>query len=404
MRLFCLLLAVLVISAAHAQEAPAPAPPALPPPGPPGPLAVNLRLLLPAEIPAVPGREVNLYFANVILHPRPDLLLYDVDCPKGTQQEERWTWTPKPDEPKDVGSFPLTLKITDLQGNPLAEGTTTVRVYPADAGAGKTLSALIVGDSLTGASVYPDEIFNLMQGAGNPQFTMLGNVVPNKDKPGAKHEGYGGWTARGFATNWGTEPIVNNRRARSPFLYEQDGKPVLNFQKYCDEQNGGKGPDIITLLLGCNDNFGAKDDTIEASIDSFLSHMDILIAEFHKVRPDTKIGVVSLMPPAATQDAFGANYACGQTRWQYRKNQHRVMERVVEKYGGHEADNIFLVPAYVNLDAVHNYPTIEVPANARAEGPNSKVFRLNNGVHPAPSGYRQLADSIYCWMKGTLSR
>ncbi|MCE5238650.1 hypothetical protein LLH23_09170 [bacterium] len=365
----------------------------------------NLRLLLPAEIPAVPGRETNLYFDNVILYPRSDLLLCDVDCPKGQQQVERWTWTPKADDPKDVGTFPLTLRITDLAGNPLAEGTTTIHVYPADAGAGKPVTMLMIGDSLTHANVYPAEVLALTKTEGNPALTLVGTFAPNTATPEVRHEGYGGWTARGHATMWGPEPVnAQGRRTRSPFLFEQDGKGVLNFQKYCDEQNGGKGPDIITILLGCNDNFGAKDDTIEASIDDFLKHMDILIAEFHRVRPDTKIGVVSLMPPAGTQDAFGANYFCGQTRWQYRKNQHRVMERVVEKYGHREAENIYLVPAYVNLDAMHNYPTVEVPANARADGPGAKIFRLANGVHPAASGYRQMADSIYCWMKGMLSR
>ncbi|MEN6546928.1 MAG: SGNH/GDSL hydrolase family protein [Armatimonadia bacterium] len=376
-----------------------PAPKPTPKPTPPAEKPMNLRLLLPAEIPAVPGREVNLYYDNVILHPRSDLFIYDVDCPKGMQQQERYTWTPKPEE---VGLFPLTLKISDLNGKMLAEGTTNIHVYPLDAGAGKAVSALIIGDSLTGASVYPDEIYNLMQQPGNPQFTMIGNVIPNKDKPGAKHEGYGGWRAATFVSQWGSEPVVNGRRARSPFLYEKEGKPVLDFQQYLAEQNAGQAPDFITILLGCNDNFGAKDDTIEASIDDFLKNMDILIAEFHKVRPDTKIGVVSLMPGAATQDAFGANYGCGQTRWQYKKNQHRVMERVVAKYGNREAENIYLVPAYVSLDAVNNYPKAKGPANARGDA--TDFTRLCNGVHPAASGYKQLADGIYCWMKGQLAK
>jgi len=364
----------------------------------------NLRLLPPAEIPAVPGREVNLYFDNVILYPRADLLLYDVDCPRGSQQQERWTWTPKADDPKDVGSFPLTLRITDLAGNPLAEGTTTIHVYPADAGAGKTLSALIVGDSLTNASVYPDEIYNLMQGESNPQFTMLGSVVPNKDKPGVKHEGYGGWTARGFATMWGPEPInAQGRRARSPFLFEQDGKGVLDFQKYCDEQNGGKGPDIITILLGCNDTFNARPDNLEASVGSFLTHLDTLVTEFRRVRADTKIALISLLPPAASQDASGRVVGCGQTRWQYRRNVQRVIERTMAQYGGREAEHLFVVPAYVNLDCVHNYPVTEGPANARASGPGATLIRQNNDVHPAASGYRQLADSLYCWMKAVLA-
>lgn len=366
----------------------------------------NLRLLLPAEIPAVPGRECNIYYDNIILSPLNWANIYqvDVDCPRGVQQVERWTWTPTAED-KDQGVFGLTIRFLDPEGVVLAEGQTTVRVYPAEAGADKPLTALVVGDSLTAAMVYTDELFNLMGQPGNPKLTLLGTNAPNKDKPGVRNEGYGGWTARGFATMWGPEPVnAQNRRARSPFLFEKDGHPVLDFQKYCDENNGGQGPDVITLLLGCNDNFGAKDDTIEASIDSFITHMDILIAEFHRVRPDTRIAIISLLPPAATQDAFGANYACGQTRWQYKKNQHRVMERVVEKYGSREGEQIYLVPAYVNLDCVHNYPTVEVPANARAEGAGSKIVRLNNGVHPAASGYRQLADSLYCWLKGQLAK
>jgi len=402
MRLLVLVAMLLPLAVFAQAPAPAPAPAAAPAAvtAPASEPVMNLRLLLPSEIPAVPGREVNLYFDNVILHPRPDLFIYDVDCPKGIQQQERYTWTPKPEE---VGVFPLTLKISDLSGTLLAEGTTSIHVYPLDAGAGKAVSALIMGDSLTGASVYPDEIYNLMQQPGNPQFTMVGNVVPNKDKPGAKHEGYGGWRAVTFVSQWAAEPVnAQGRRARSPFLYEKDGKPVFDYPQYLAEQNGGQAPDFITILLGCNDNFGAKDDTIEASIDDFLKNMDILIAEFHKVRPDTKIGVVSLMPGAATQDAFGANYGCGQTRWQYKKNQHRVMERVVEKYGNREAENIYLVPAYVNLDAVNNYPKAKGPANARGDA--TDFSRLCNGVHPAASGYKQLADSIYCWMKGQLSK
>ena len=233
---------------------------------------------------------------------------------------------------------------------------------------------------------------------------MLGTTVPNAARPAVKHEGYGGWTALGFATMWGAEPTKDGRRARSPFLFEKEGKPVLDFQKYCDEQNGGKGPDFITILLGCNDNFGAKDETIEASIDTFVKYMDVLIAEFHRVRPDTRIGIVTLLPPAGTQDAFGSNYSCGQTRWQYRKNQHRVIERTLAKWAGQEAQNVFIIPGYPNLDCEHNYPTAKGLANARAEGAGAEILRLSNGVHPAASGYRQLADTLYCWLKGQLAQ
>ena len=363
---------------------------------------MNLRLLLPPEIPAVPGREVNIYFDNLILSPPLWQASYivDVDCAKGQQQVERWTWTPKPEE---VGVFPLSIKFAYPDGEVIVAAKTSIHVYPADAGKGKAATILIVGDSLTHSNVYPAELLELSKGDTNPQLTEIGTFVPNPALPNVKHEGYGGWAAGTFLTMWGPAAWnVQGQRTRSPFLYEKDGKPVLDFQKYCDEQNGGKGPDFITIMLGCNDNFGAKDDTVEASIDSYEKNMDALIAEFHKVRPDTKIGIVTLLPPAGTQDAFGNNYGCGQTRWQYRKNQHRVVERELAKWSGQEAQNIFIIPGFVNLDTMRNYPTTTGPGNARADG--APISRQANGFHPAGSGYKQLADTLYCWLKGQMEK
>ena len=64
------------------------------------------------------------------------------------------------------------------------------------------------------------------------------------------------------------------------------------------------------------------------------------------------------VPPAANQDAFAANDASGQTRWQYRRNQHRLVERMLERYASHSpepsaARRVHLVPTHVGLDGVH---------------------------------------------------
>jgi lysophospholipase L1-like esterase len=398
MRTMLCLAALLSVGLAFAQGAPPAAPAAPAAPTAPEAPKMNLHLLLPPEIAAVPGRELSIYFDNLILAPKAlDRFMFDVDCAKGTQQEERYTWVPKPEE---TGVYPWALKIYDLDGNLVAEGSTKLHVFPADAGAAKPVTLLIMGDSLTNANVYPTELYDLCVGDANPKVTLLGTNNPNTARPEVKHEGYGGWRAETFCTMWADDIwSKEGRRTRSPFLFEKGGKP--DFKRYCDEQNGGKGPDVVTILLGCNDNFGAKDDNIEASIDTFEKYMEVLIAQIHGVRPDTKIGVVSLMPPAATQDAFGANYFCGQTRWQYRKNQHRVLERSFAKFMNREAENVFFVPAYVGLDAVNNYPIAKGPANSRSD---QQIGRLNNGVHPAGPGYKQLADSLYCWLKGMLAQ
>jgi hypothetical protein len=112
-----------------------------------------------------------------------------------------------------------------------------------------------------------------------------------------------------------------------------------------------------------------------------------------------RIGILITVPPAASQDAFGANYRTGQTRWQYKRNQHRVVERLKEKYRGKEKEHIWLVPTHLNLDCRHNFPTRESKWNAHIP---AKGIRLNNGVHPSSAGYYQIGDSIYCWLKAVL--
>lgn len=360
----------------------------------------SLRLILPPEIPAVPGREVNIYFDNVILTPRSDMYLYDVECLRGVQQEERFTWTPTA---QDLGQIGLTLRVYDLHETLVAEGSTIINVRPPDAGAGKAVSMLLVGDSLTNAGVYGGELLALCQQPGNPAIRLIGSPGPGGRNSGdSRHEGYGGWTAERFVTMWeGQTWNEEGRRTRSPFLYEKDGKPTLDFAQYCADFNGGQAPDIITIFLGCNDTFGSSEARIDETVDRFLGHMQTLVKEFRRVGPQTKIGIISLVPPAASQDSSGAVVACYQTRWQYRRNVHRVLERSREVFGGREAENILLIPAYVNLDCVHNYPTSTGPANSRSE---VVITRQNNDVHPAASGYKQIADTLYCWLKAQTAK
>ena len=156
----------------------------------------------------------------------------------------------------------------------------------------------------------------------------------------------------------------------------------------------------MTIFLGPNDAFWDSDETIDSTIDKIFEHYDQLISMVHGVRKDTKIGAFLMVPPAATQDAFGQNYKCNQTRWQYKRNQHRVVERMTKHYGGREKEYLFLVPTNVNLDCARNYPQETAPWNARTE---AKGTRLHNGVHPAGPGYVQIGDSLYCWLKARLA-
>lgn len=358
-----------------------------------------VRLLLPPVIPAAPGVEANLYFENVVLALNPANYAFDVDCEKGLQLAERWTFTPGPE---DAGSYPLTLTVRDAANQIVAEAASRVVVAPPDVGQGKAPSVLLVGDSLTHASIYSRTLLAHGARPETPDLRLVGSHAPKPDQPENRHEGYGGWTAARFATHFTDAPRDAPYRDRSsPFVYRNAaGELGIDFARYCADHLEGQAPDIVTIFLGCNDTFGANDDTIEQTIDGMFAHMDALIAAIQGYAPDTRIGLIAPVPPAASQDAFGANYRNGQTRWQYRRNQHRVVERMAATYGAREDEGISLIPAYLNLDCARNYPGAMAAANARAE---EEAFRQNDGVHPAASGYQQIGDSIFAWIAGGLA-
>ncbi len=357
----------------------------------------RLRLLLPPVIYAVPGIECNIYFDNLLLAVNPANYAFDVDCAKGIQQQERWTFVPKPE---DVGDARLTLTVYDDANTALATARSIVRVAPGDRLA--SYSVLMIGDSLTHASVYPKQVLDNAREDGGLALALVGSNRPGGQDAPVRHEGYGGWTAKLFTSHFSEDPDYQGLRRKSPFLYKNDeGKAELDFARYCAEQNVGKAPDVVTIFLGPNDIFGARDDTIEEAVNTSLRSFDMLIGMVKEFNAATAIGLLLPAPPAATQDAFGANYGCAQTRWQYRRNQHRMVEMMIERYGSREAEEIFLLPTVAAVDPVHGFPMQTAPANSRSA---EQIVRLCNGVHPATSGYRQIGDALYCWLKYLAAR
>ena len=358
------------------------------------PLDDPLRMVLPPEIFAVAGIETNIYFDNVVLTLNATNYAFDVTCTKGKQQAERWTWTPSD---TDVGDVPFQLEIRDDQNRVISRGNTTVKVSATKSDKVKPLHLLLVGDSLTHASVYSRHLLDLAAKPGQQSLTLIGSHSTEPTLGLNRHEGYGGWTAQRFATHYAETARQGDYAKRgSPFLYKQaDGTVKLDFQRYSQDVNDGRIPDAMTIFLGPNDVFSCQDETIVGGIKEMLSHYDQLIEMVKTASPATRIGVMLPVPPAASQDAFGNNYANGQTRWQYKRNQHAIVSAMMKRYGSRQSESVHLIPTHLNLDSVHNYPTETATPNAHAE---MKIVRQSNGVHPSAAGYRQIGDTVFAWL------
>ena len=149
----CLSVMPLLLSACAAAAGPAPAPAA--PKAEVKAVAAapkhNVKLQLPPAIYAVPGIESNLYFENVVCVINPDNYVFDVKCVKGRNDQKRWRYTPKAGE---KGTFDLELTVISDNGIE-AVGKTQLIVTPAETAKGKEFAILVIGDSLTAASIYP---------------------------------------------------------------------------------------------------------------------------------------------------------------------------------------------------------------------------------------------------------
>ncbi len=346
--------------------------------------ANSLQVTLPPVCYAVVGVPMSIYYDNIILTQEPEELGFNVRCDVGTVQPRRWTVTPKPG---DVGDHTLAVIVSDARDRVIQRGETVLHVAPADAGTGKAIRLLIVGDSLTNATVYPTEIARLLSSPGNPSWTMLGTRGRNSAVPGVAHEGYGGWTWRTFATRYVTETDGGKANGSSPFVFATDGKlRALDLKRYFHQSCGGENPDFVTIMLGINDCFSADPEdpiAVDARISNVFADARTLIHAFRQAAPQSQIGICLTTPPNARESGFEANYHGRYHRWGWKRIQHRLVQRQLKEFGGRQQDNISIVPTELNLDPVNGYP-------------------VNNGVHPNATGYRQIGASIYAWLKSRL--
>jgi len=349
--------------------------------------AEPLRLTLPPVLHAAPGTPFGIFFDNLVLEPESEKLHFRVDCRLGAATTDRWTLLPGA---ADAGDHPLEVEVTDPRDGRRASARAILRVAPADAGADRPLRLLIVGDSLTQASHYPNEIARLLSQPGGPRWTMLGTHQPANAAAGVAHEGYGGWTWAAFLSRWDAEPATPAagpvRRSRSPFLHAgADGRPTADLARYFREQGGV--PDVVIFLLGINDCFGAPPDSpegIDGRISEVLGHADRLLAAVRAAAPQAALAVGLTTPPNARESGFEASYKGRYLRWNWKRIQHRLVERMLAHHGGREAEDLHLVATHLHLDPLAGYP-------------------VDNGVHPNPAGYAQIGASFHGWLRCRLA-
>lgn len=337
-----------------------------------------LQLTLPKEFYAVVGQPMSIYYDNIVLAENSEPYRFTITCDIGKPEKRRWTVTP---QATDTGDHHLTVSVTDAQGKMLGKASTMLRVTPADAGTGQKIRLLIVGDSLTHGTLYPNEIARLLSLPGNPAWKMLGTHRPKSAASGVSHEGYGGWTWQRFVEKYEPNPDGTYRKRSSPFVYlGADDKPALNVERYLAKECQGQPPHYVIFFLGINDCFRLDPKDPDQGIEAMFQHADTLIKAFRQAAPQAELAVCLTTPANARESGFEANYKGRYPRWGWKRIQHRLVQLQLKKFAEGEKENIFLLPTQLNIDTVAGYPD-------------------NNAVHPNKFGYHQIAGSMYAWLK-----
>lgn len=153
------------------------------------------------------------------------------------------------------------------------------------------------------------------------------------------------------------------------------------------------GGDWVFFQLGINDVFGLTTAAeAEQKTITMASQMRYILDNIRAYNADIRVGVVVTFPPA-DQDAFGTNYTNGQTAEMYvTTGLIAWQKKLIAEYDNatERSYRRYLVPANLNLDTEYNYPSSAQAVNSRN---TTTVIMQNNGVHPAPSGYAQIADT-----------
>lgn len=405
---------------------------------------------LPKRYRLVVGDKFELFWKGVIQAVDPYSYNIRARCDVGSCYRRKYEFTPTSE-----GEHTLTVSVENDVGRVLDSASVILEVNERASSPSSNVNVLCVGDSLTAPGQWPYESNRRLTGSGGtPTGDGLSNVtyIGTCEKDGVKFEGYGGWTFSSYNKEnkldsyswitcshsktgedqhstysdangavWKIETIEASRlkmirvsgstpmpesgtltyvfggvdhsditftssevAAGNPFWNETAGS--VDFAEYA-RRVGASSIDYCYVLLGWNET-DKNDDSIKAVARIFIRN---LLASF----PNCKIALMGLEVPSL--DGFGVNYGCSwnyvdKLRTVFRFN--RAYESLADEY-----ENVHFVNIAGQFDTENNMQESTRPVNARND--TTETYQTN-GIHPATSGYNQIADAVYRDLTGML--
>jgi len=341
--------------------------------------------LIPSTVYGVEGVEFNIYIENAF-YGSEDIegLTVTLSSDIGSQYERVFRRTPSAG---NAGNHTLTIKVESFDGSVSYIDTTSTWVvkaanYPASP---VTRKLLVIGDSITNNGEYLAELVKMFSTDTQYTLTLHGRKTASVNDSGGTprtiyHEGNDGWSIQKYYTD-ATSPFWNGSAFSFSYYLATNG---LSYSS----------GDWVFINLGINDvMYSANDSALASTISTILSRYDSVITSIKAAVSGIRIGVCLTIPPSISQSAF----MTGPIQRRYKRNHDKLVQAFIGAYDNGAVADVYVVPTNLGLDTLYNMQTTAVAVNAR----NATYFnRQTNAVHPASSGYYQIADMIRAFLKG----
>lgn len=308
----------------------------------------DTQMILPLDIWGVVGMQTRIGVNNLLRNFLADPTISIIGSSPGALSDTAWTDTPA--DVSDDGNIVSFLGLTQTV-------QCAYRVAPSITNGG--LSVLVIGDS----TVFSGDIVSLVMeksvADGTPYLRFLGTkgTAPNL------HEGISGTTITWFYSN-----------VASPF-YSSSGF-AAGYATYCDT-NGM--PDAVIIKLDINGLWLQADDaSANALITSMLNEYDSVVAGILAKNPETYIGL-DLVNGPKSDEAIKADYGATYSAYRVRRNfQLMNSAKIAHDFGS-------------QVDLLGGGLAISIPDG------------FANSLHPDASGYQEIANAYYAWLKNKVN-
>lgn len=405
----------------------------------------DIKLELSDSYNLVVGDTFELFWKGAVKCLNPNDFYIEVKCSKGYPWRRKFEFTPTL---SDVGTHVMQVSLYNQERTLLDEKTVSLIVKPKATNPSNEKVVLYVGDSLTSKGYVVDELQNrLVNKDSLSNITFIGDK--DSERNGIKYVGNGGWSWAQYndpmidnsfmwitcthdktgndqhsiyedenKNQWKLETIENERikiirvspsgilptsgtltwvsggEHNSNIVYtsseQASGNPFWNMNtSKIDFANfvarcGKSKLDYLYVLLGWNAT-GISESDLKSQVRTFVNNVRLSY-------PDCEITLLGIQIPA--MEGLAQNYGAGSgvLSSYYLSMSHVFNLNKWYSEVASEFNNVSFVNVASQFDTEYNMQEGTLQVNARNI---TRIPRQSNGVHPAESGYYQIADVCY---------